>query len=333
MALFLSEQRFYSLILTTSIVDINLLSTPVLPSNATLRRLIMRSRLGFFRGLLYTLALSLAAYGARAQAPKSIDDGYCGHTKCRELAGMLNDAVAAAQKEFEKSRSRLRPHEVHLQGPLARVVAAVKQFVTGNKPEGPPAFACSGCPPGADSIYAYNFDDVKNVLSATKRTLGAGLNKNFELTPLDQHIERTFPGSPPVTTVRGRDYVEASTWDKFADAVKEYFHRLLNKGPGPINLHFTSTPENGARVRLMVFQNPTTHKWDERNTETGPREGDGWIPNLVPGWYEYEVTSERFGKGDGSLDLADDQRQEVKCDLQLIKSQQKNSCNQVGKPK
>jgi hypothetical protein len=294
----------------------------------------MRVRLGFFRGLLCTLALSLAADGARAQAPKSTNDEYCGHTSCRELAGVLNDAVAAAQKEFEKSRSRLHPHEVHSQGLLGRVVAAVKQFVSGNKPEGTPTFACMGCPPeGADSITAYNMDDIKNVLSATKRTVAAGLKKNSDLTPLDQHIERTFPDSPPVTTARGRDYVEAGAWGKFEDTVKAYLHRLLEKGPGPINLHFTSTPESSARVRLMVFQNPTTHKWDERNTETGPHEGDGWIPNLVPGWYDYEVTSERFGKGEGSLDLADDQRQEVKCDLQLIRSQQRNCCNQVGKPK
>jgi hypothetical protein len=289
----------------------------------------MPARLRVIRAFLSVVVLCSFVPGTQAQAPENAREQYCGRTSCRELAQVLTTAVATAKDQFEASRSRLRTHEVHLKGPFSRLVASVREFLGGaktaaeNKKKVPQTVGSTG-PEGQttsdDTVSVYNAHDVERLLSSTEKALIRGLKKNSDLDPVAIYAHKKFPHGPPQTQIRSGMYVKVASGDHYFDgSVEPFLSRMSANGPGPVNLHFKSTPEAGANIVLTVSKGHT------RSTVT-----PGDILGLVPGWYDYEVKKDGFKTGADSLDLADDPRENVECHLQLPTSSQTTICAQFG---
>jgi hypothetical protein len=263
--------------------------------------------------------VSLVSCVAGAQTTERTGEQNCGRTHCLELARTLTAGVTATTDEFEVLRARLHPKEVHRTGPFSRLALYLARVFgiqtpapgvqTGKGPVSGPLPQLDG-----DTLNLFKASDIENLLSATKKTLIKNLRNNLDFFPLITYIQRTFPSAPAAVQIRGGHYVETNNANKFLDTVKLYLSHLAAKGPGPVNLHFTSTPRSGANVSIRTYEHPIII------------DTENWIHNLPRGAYEYEVKRDRFKTGKGWLDAENDDRENVECRLQDDTSSQESVC-------
>lgn len=265
--------------------------------------------------------------GAQAQGPGNAAEQYCGRTSCRELGQGLAEAVDAATKQLEASRSELHSREIHLRSWASRAFANTRYFleelaytaqhgrsdtdtIDNPGPKRP-------TPPDDPRVSVYKVRDVKRVSSKVKRTFSSRLKKNPDSGPSIAYVQYKLD-SLPITEIRP-GYVESSYLDTFFDEMKSILKLILVRGPGPVNLNFKSVPVDQADIAVELLMG------EPRTTRT-----PGRIQSLPRGLYTYKVAKDRFRRGIGRLNLIDDSREEVECHLEPSSSSQTTSCNQTG---